>query len=67
MKDTTYTQAFMIHLIQRHCLLFAQPGDDNHELALDFCLHTTQFHRYADTNPKAVDEHYERFAAHLLA
>ncbi len=43
-------------------LLFVcdQPGDDNHELALEFCLHNVDFHRFADVGPKAVDEEYDR-------
>jgi hypothetical protein len=38
-----------------------QPGEDNHELALEFCLHQADFHRFADTNPRAVDEQYDRY------
>lgn len=44
----------------RLLIVCVQPGDDNHELALEFCLHNVEFHRFADVSPKAVDEEYDR-------
>lgn len=39
-------------------LLDTQPGDDDHELALEFCTHHTHAHGFLDTNPATVDEEY---------
>ncbi len=33
-----------------------QAGDDNHEVAMDFMLRGLEHHRFADTNPRHVDE-----------
>ena len=39
-------------------LLDTQPGDDDHELALEFCTHHTHVHGFLDTNSATVDEEY---------
>ncbi|KAK9804286.1 hypothetical protein WJX72_004797 [[Myrmecia] bisecta] len=40
-------------------LIGVQPGDDNYEVAMDFCLNQLQHHKCLDTNPKEVDRQYE--------
>ena len=37
-----------------------QPGEDNYELALDYCLHSLEHHRYGDASPSQVDELLDR-------
>ena len=39
-------------------LLRTAPGEDDHELALEFCVHHTDFHTFLDTNPRQVEEQY---------
>ena len=47
-------------------LLGSQPGDDDHKLALEFCMHHTHVHGFLDTNPAAVDEEYRGCGAAVL-
>lgn len=36
-----------------------QPGEENHELASDYCLQNLYYHKFADVSPSAVTEFYE--------
>ena len=42
---------------------WSQVGDDDHEVAMDFMLRGLEHHRFADTNPRHVDEAYARCAS----
>lgn len=47
--------------MQRHALLvpvWMQPGEDNHEIALEFCMQNMYYHGYPDPKPEDVGEYY---------
>ena len=44
---------FLVDVVVR-----VQPGDDEHELALEAMLCKLDFHRFLDTNPAVVDDIY---------
>ena len=51
--DVQPLSGFLVDVVVR-----VQPGDDEHELALEAMLCKLDFHRFLDTNPAVVDDIY---------
>lgn len=55
------------HQGMKRAVATTQAGEQNHELALEYCLGNLHHHHFGDVNPAEVEDNYDRCVGHLSA